>query len=65
MNRGYKLLLALCLIMLIQPFFAQTVKFLLSPDVLKPGEKGVIKATLTIPEGKKQTVNPKNPNISI
>ncbi len=61
MNRGYKLLLALCLIMLIQPFFAQTVKFLLSPDVLKPGEKGVIKATLTIPEGKKQTVNPKNP----
>jgi len=47
--------------MFIQPFFAQNINFLLSPDVLKPGEKGVIKATLTIPEGKKQTVNPKNP----
>ncbi|HPI43483.1 MAG TPA: cytochrome c biogenesis protein CcdA, partial [Candidatus Cloacimonas acidaminovorans] len=50
-----------CLVLLILPIFAQSVKFSISPEVLKPGEKGVIKATLLIPEGKKQTVNPQNP----
>jgi len=61
MHRCLKLLLMFCLVLLILPIFAQSVKFSISPEVLKPGEKGVIKATLLIPEGKKQTVNPQNP----
>ena len=61
MHKTCKLLLMLCLVVFIQPIIAQSVKFSLSPEVLKPGEKGVIKATLIIPEGKKQTVNPKDP----
>lgn len=61
MQRNFKLGLALCLFLILSSLFAQSVKFSLSPAVLQPGEKGVIKATLVIPEGKKQTVNPKNP----
>ncbi|HQO18395.1 MAG TPA: cytochrome c biogenesis protein CcdA [Candidatus Cloacimonas sp.] len=61
MHKTCKLLLMLCLVVFIQPIIAQSVKFSLSPEVLKPGEQGAIKATLVIPEGKKQTVNPQNP----
>jgi len=44
---------------LVLPAFAQSVKFSVSPAKLKPGEKGVLKATLTIadPE-KKQNYDP-------
>jgi len=61
MPRSFKLLIMFCLVVSIQPIIAQSVKFSLSPEVLKPGEQGAIKATLVIPEGKKQTVNPKKP----
>ena len=61
MPRSFKLLIMFCLVVSIQPIIAQSVKFSLSTEVLKPGEQGAIKATLVIPEGKKQTVNPKKP----
>jgi len=62
MRNSHKLLLAVILAFLLSlPLFSQSVKFSLAPASLKPGEKGTIKATLTIPEGQKQTVNPKEP----
>lgn len=38
---------------------AQSVKFSLDKSALKPGDKGVLRATLSIPEGKKQSHDPK------
>jgi len=49
------------LMLLVQPLFSQSVKFSLTPNNLKPGDKGIIKATLTIPAGQKQTINPNDP----
>jgi thiol:disulfide interchange protein len=40
---------------------AQTVKFTLDKSSLKPGEKGILRATLSIPEGQKQSFNPQEP----
>ncbi len=40
---------------------SQSVSFSISPEELQPGEKGTIKATLTIPEGQKQSINPQEP----
>jgi thiol:disulfide interchange protein len=62
MRNSHKLLMAVILACLLSlPLFSQSVKFSLAPASLKPGDKGTIKATLTIPEGQKQTVNPKEP----
>ncbi|MDP3113330.1 MAG: thioredoxin family protein [Candidatus Cloacimonadaceae bacterium] len=38
----------------------QSVKFSLDKASLKPGEKGILRATLSIPEGKKQSHDPKD-----
>jgi len=65
MPRSFKLLIMFCLVVSIQPIIAQSVKFSLSPEVLKPGEQGAIKATLVIPEGKNRPSIPKNRNIFI
>ncbi len=62
MRISHKPLVILGLILLLsQMLLAQSVKFSLEPASLKPGEKGSIKATLTIPEGQKQSFNPKDP----
>lgn len=62
MRSSYKLLLLVGIALLMMlPLFAQSVKFSIVPNSLQPGEKGSIKATLTIPEGQKQTFNPKEP----
>lgn len=37
---------------------AQSAKFSISPSQVKPGDKGVLKATLVIPDGWKQTYDP-------
>ncbi len=60
MRSKFKTLIFLALALaLVLPAFAQSVKFSVSPAKLKPGEKGVLKATLTIadPE-KKQNYDP-------
>lgn len=59
-SRKYILLIWIAML-LIGLLPAQSVKFSITPGELKPGDKGVIKATLSIPEGQKQTVNPKDP----
>jgi len=59
-NRKYMLLIWIAML-LIGSLPAQSVKFSITPGELKPGDKGAIKATLSIPEGQKQTVNPKDP----
>ncbi len=62
MRNSHKLLMMIGMILLLGlPLFSQSVKFSLQPQTLKPGEKGILKATLTIPEGQKQSVNPKDP----
>ncbi len=62
MRISHKPLLAIGLILLLGQFLpAQSVKFSVEPASLKPGDKGIIKATLTIPEGQKQSFNPQEP----
>ncbi|MBP7310395.1 MAG: thioredoxin family protein [Candidatus Cloacimonetes bacterium] len=59
---SYKLLLLIVIAMLFAgSLLSQSVSFSISPGELKPGEKGTIKATLTIPEDQKQSVNPQEP----
>ncbi len=62
MRISHKLLLIAALSLLLwESVFAQTVKFNLAQNNLKPGDKGVLKATLSIPEGQKQSFNPQEP----
>lgn len=62
MHNNHKLLMALSILLLLAGILgAQTVKFSLSERSLKPGDKGVIRATLIIPEGQKQALDPNNP----
>ncbi|MDD2229986.1 MAG: cytochrome c biogenesis protein CcdA [Candidatus Cloacimonetes bacterium] len=62
MRIKYKLLLLLALVIFVTgSLAAQSVKYTLAESNLKPGDKGVLRATLTIPEGQKQSFNPKDP----
>jgi thiol:disulfide interchange protein DsbD len=61
MHNGHKLLLVLGILLLAGVLNAQTVKFSLGSTELKPGDKGTLSATLTIPEGQKQSFDPRNP----
>lgn len=54
--------LLLALLLIAAPLLAaQNVKFAINPAALKPGEKGVITATLSIPDGKHQSHDPSDP----
>ncbi len=62
MRINSKLILLIALLMLVTgTLMAQTVKFTLDKTNLKPGDKGILRATLTIPAGQKQSFNPKEP----
>ena len=62
MRISHKRLLLLALVIFITgSLAAQSVKFVLSDNNLKPGDKGILRATLSIPEGQKQSFNPKDP----
>lgn len=62
MRVNHKLLLIVGIaLLLFQPLFSQSVKFSVQPQSLKPGEKGTIMATLSIPAGQKQSFNPQEP----
>jgi thiol:disulfide interchange protein DsbD len=43
---------------------AQSVRFSVSPASLKPGDRGVLKGTVSIPEGKKQSHDPAEADLS-
>lgn len=60
MRSKFKTLIFLALALaLVLPAFGQSVRFSVSPAKLKPGEKGVLKATLTITDSeKKQNYDP-------
>jgi thiol:disulfide interchange protein DsbD len=55
------LLAAVILLFLSTLLMGQSVKFAISPAKLKPGEKGSITATLSIPDGKHQSHDPSDP----
>ncbi|NLO12169.1 MAG: hypothetical protein GX122_07115 [Candidatus Cloacimonetes bacterium] len=62
MLRNKNLILTAALLLFISLIAAQSFKFSISPTSLKPGEKGEIRATMTIPEGKHQSHDPQEPD---
>jgi len=61
MRINIRYLLLAMLLLAGQLMVGQNVKFAISPASLKPGEKGTITATLSIPDGKHQTHDPSDP----
>jgi len=57
-----KLTLLILMLLGIVMIVAQSVTYQVSPSQLKPGEKGVLKATISIPAGKHQSYNPSSPD---
>ena len=55
------LLLVLIALLSLSALHAQSVKFSLSANNLKPGERGMLRATLSIPQGQKQSFDPNEP----
>ena len=53
-----KLILILILLLAVAGIAAQSVSYSMTPASAKPGEKGTLRATLTIPAGKHQSHNP-------
>ena len=60
-----KLILLTLMLSMVVMLVAQNVTFSVSPSSLKPGDKGVLKATLSIPSGKHQTYNPQSPDFPV
>ncbi|HPV14347.1 MAG TPA: cytochrome c biogenesis protein CcdA [Candidatus Cloacimonadota bacterium] len=61
MQKKRLLFAAVILLFLSTLLMGQSVKFAISPAKLEPGDKGVITATLSIPDGKHQSHDPSDP----
>lgn len=59
--RTKMLILAILALLSLNMVYAQSVKFNLSANNLKPGERGMLRATLIIPQGQKQSFDPNAP----
>jgi thiol:disulfide interchange protein DsbD len=62
-NKAKKLLLVTVLLLMSAAVFAAaSVNIIITPNALLPGEKGAIRAVLTIPDGMKQSFSPSDPS---
>lgn len=58
MSSNRKLMILMLFLISVLALGAQSVKFTIAPSKLSPGESGTITATLSIPEGQKQSLDP-------